>query len=184
MQPEEKINAKGPGNSHPRLLIAKISEVCDPAAKTNYFGRVGGKLLPESQTHERTMIGGPFVHAVYDCKKFLRLRHVGSALLVSLEEQRDAPQTCQANQRINDAGEGSHLPAAEKGHRVEAEQADAAPVQRADNGEHQCDLVDYHKTYLLKTDYPGFGWSMPQSAYNHTRWLEKFPAPVESGGGV
>ena len=63
---------------------------------------------------------------------------------LAAEQQADAPQASQAHQGENDAGEDGQLTAAEECHQVEAEQADAAPVQGADDDQDQCDLVKDH----------------------------------------
>ena len=60
---------------------------------------------------------------------------------VGAEQQCDAPDACKTYQRVNDSRQKSGLTAQEKGHGVEAEQADSAPVQGADNGQQQCDSV-------------------------------------------
>ena len=60
------------------------------------------------------------------------------------EQQRDAPQSCQPHQRVDNPGEERHLPAEEESHRVKAEQPDTAPVQCADNHKNQRDFVNDH----------------------------------------
>ena len=58
------------------------------------------------------------------------------------EDHGDAPQARHAYQRVDDAADGAHLAAEEKRHAVEAEKAHAAPIQRADDDQHQRDLIN------------------------------------------
>ena len=46
------------------------------------------------------------------------------------EDHGNTPQTCHADQRVDDAADGAHLAAEQKCHAVKAEKAYAAPVQR------------------------------------------------------
>ena len=64
------------------------------------------------------------------------------AAILRAEEQGDAPKTRQTHQTVNDAGEQGQLAAEEEGHGVEPEEADAAPVQRADDHQDQRKFVD------------------------------------------
>ena len=57
------------------------------------------------------------------------------------EEERDAPDAGERNDGINDAAEDRGLAAAQPCHKVKLEQADAAPVQRADDGEDQRNTI-------------------------------------------
>ena len=77
-------------------------------------------------------------------RPFPRSGHAGASLVAVPEEQRDAPDAGQPHQGIDDPAENGHLPAAEEGYDVEAENADAAPVQRADDGQRQGNFVPYH----------------------------------------
>lgn len=58
------------------------------------------------------------------------------------EDHGDAPQARHAYQRVDDAADGAHLAAEQKRHAVEAEKAHAAPIQRADDDQHQRDLIN------------------------------------------
>ena len=51
------------------------------------------------------------------------------------EKHRDAPYAGKAHERVDHAADRAHLTAAEERDEVKAEQADAAPVERADDGE-------------------------------------------------
>lgn len=57
------------------------------------------------------------------------------------EQQRDAPQTGDAHQGIDNAADGSQLAAADKGHAVKGEQSHAAPVQRTDDDQDQSNAI-------------------------------------------
>ena len=57
------------------------------------------------------------------------------------EQQRDAPQTGDAHQRIDDAAENGQLTAADKGYAVKGEQPHAAPVQRTDDDKDQSNAI-------------------------------------------
>ena len=79
-------------------------------------------------------------------------------LPVGAEQQRDTPQARQTHQGIDDPGEDGQLPAAEEGHRVKAEQADAALVQGADDDQNQGKFVQKHmKTSISLAEY-GLVW--------------------------
>ena len=71
-----------------------------------------------------------------------------ACFLVGAEQQCDAPQARQTYQGVDDAGQQRGLAPKAESHRVKAKQADAAPVQRADDGQDQCDLVDHHEINL------------------------------------
>ena len=71
------------------------------------------------------------------------------------EEHRDAPHAGKPHERVDHAADRAHLPAAEKGNDVKAEDTDAAPVERADDGERQGDLVHEHGIpSLIVFDWP------------------------------
>ena len=53
------------------------------------------------------------------------------------EEKGYAPQSCQTHEGENDSAEGGSLSAEKPAHKVELEQADRAPVQRADDNQYQ-----------------------------------------------
>lgn len=50
------------------------------------------------------------------------------------EKQRDAPDSGETHQGIDHAADGAAGPAEQEGHDVKAKDADAAPVESADNG--------------------------------------------------
>ena len=60
------------------------------------------------------------------------------------EEQGNAPKTGQSHQAENDAAEQRGLSAKQESNNVEAEQADAAPVQCADDCQSQRDFIPKH----------------------------------------
>jgi len=60
-----------------------------------------------------------------------------TGLLVSVEQHGNAPDSGQPHQRIDDAADETHLATAEKGYDIEAKDADAAPVQGADDRKNQ-----------------------------------------------
>ena len=60
------------------------------------------------------------------------------------EQERDAPESGDADQCVDDSAEGRHLSAAQEGHNIEAENSDAAPVQGADNRQDEGNLIDDH----------------------------------------
>ena len=57
------------------------------------------------------------------------------------EQKGNSPNPRQSNQGINDPADRRRLPAKHPGHNVKLEQADAAPVQRADDHQDQGYLV-------------------------------------------
>ena len=57
------------------------------------------------------------------------------------EQERNAPERRQAHEREDHAAESAVLSAEQSGDEIELEQADAAPVQPADNGENQGNLI-------------------------------------------
>ena len=67
------------------------------------------------------------------------------------KQHRDAPKTGKSHERVDHAAEHPDLTAEEKGDAVEAEQSHASPVERADDGEDQRDLIDEHRV-------PSFAW--------------------------
>ena len=82
-------------------------------------------------------------------KKPLRERHAAVFFrlfdIILPEQQGDAPQSGDAHQCIDDAAPYCQLSTEYGGHAVKAEQADAAPVQSADNDEDQGDAIyDLH----------------------------------------
>ena len=82
-----------------------------------------------------------------------------AAFLIRAEEQTDAPQSGQADQRINDPGQDGQLAAAEERYGVKAEQADTAPVQGADDGKRQRDLINH----LAKPPFLDLRLACPQA---------------------
>lgn len=77
-------------------------------------------------------------------------------LLAVPEEQCDAPDSGQTHQCVDHAGQHGHLSAAEKGHRVKAEQADAAPVEGTDNGQDQRQFIQQHFLNLQSAPWQEF----------------------------
>ena len=69
--------------------------------------------------------------------------------LASAKQQRDAPNTCKAYQSIDDAAEQRGLSATDPGNDVKLKQSDAAPVERAYNGQNQRNAIQYHHYCLL-----------------------------------
>lgn len=65
------------------------------------------------------------------------------------EQQRDAPDSRQADQNIDDAAENGSGAAEQPRHQVKLKQADQPPVQAADDGQHQRDLIHDHKNPSL-----------------------------------
>ena len=77
-----------------------------------------------------------------------------SVSAVVAEEEGDAPQTCDAHQWVDDAADGAHLPAEEEGNAVKAKQTHAAPVQCANDDQHQRQFInDFHGKIPPKTNY-------------------------------
>ena len=72
------------------------------------------------------------------------------------EDQGNAPQGGQAHQGVDHPAGHAGLPAEEGGHDVEAEQADAAPVEPADDGQDQGQFIKEHRIRsLLQNGFPG-----------------------------
>src|SRR5699024_6397135 len=89
------------------------------------------------------------------------------------EEQGDAPERSQTNKRVYHATDRGRLPAEKPGDYVEAEQADAAPVQTAYYCKYQRNAIHYHASQ------PPFGLisciACPRRAKNiHTTKLVLF----------
>ena len=61
------------------------------------------------------------------------------------KQQRDAPQRGYADQSVNDPAHHTRLPTEQEGDQIKTEQADAAPVQAADDGERQSDLIQHKR---------------------------------------
>ena len=78
----------------------------------------------------------------------------------------DAPQTGNAHQCVDNAADGAHLAAEEKCHAVKAEQANTAPVECADDGERQCDLINDHE--ITSFWYQSVIDSVPEQMKNYT----------------
>ncbi len=60
------------------------------------------------------------------------------------EEQGNAPDSAQTDQSVNDPADGAVGTAEGKGHQIEAEHTDGAPVQAAYDGQDQCNFIDKH----------------------------------------
>ena len=60
------------------------------------------------------------------------------------EHQRDAPNTCQSNDRVDDSAEQRGLSAADPSHDVELEQTNATPVQSTEDGQNQRNAIHNH----------------------------------------
>ena len=69
--------------------------------------------------------------------------------LASAKQQRDAPNACKAYNSVDDAAEQRGLSATDPGNDVELEESDAAPVERAYNGQNQRNAIQYHHDCLL-----------------------------------
>ena len=94
------------------------------------------------------------------------------------EDQGDAPQGGQAHQDVDHPAGHTGLPAEEGGHDVVAEQADAAPVEPADDGQDQGDFIDDHREetssdWIPRIALPGSGRIM-----HHTKLEIKCPPVV------
>ena len=61
----------------------------------------------------------------------------GGNLVPVAEEEGNAPQSRQTHKSENDSAEGGSLSAEKPAHKVKLEQADRAPVQRADDNQYQ-----------------------------------------------
>ena len=68
---------------------------------------------------------------------------------LAAEEQGNAPDRGQAHQGIDHAADGAAGAAEQEGDQVKAEDADAAPIQAADNGQNQSNLIHDHGKNLL-----------------------------------
>ena len=65
------------------------------------------------------------------------------------KQQGNAPDRGQAHQGIDHAADGAAGATEQEGDQVKAEDADAAPIQAADNGQNQSDLIHDHGKNLL-----------------------------------
>ena len=72
------------------------------------------------------------------------VRRVAGVVLRVPEQQRDAPETCQPDQRVDDPGEDGGLSAEQECDGIKAEQPHAAPVQCADDHKDQRNFVNDH----------------------------------------
>ena len=61
------------------------------------------------------------------------------------EEKRNAPNAGEGNESVYYAADESVLPTAEPGDYIELKKTDAAPVERAHDGENKRDSIYYHK---------------------------------------
>ena len=61
------------------------------------------------------------------------------------EQKRDAPESREADQRIDHAADQRGLSAADPCHEIEFRKADQAPVDRADDREDPCDDIHVHQ---------------------------------------
>ena len=84
-----------------------------------------------------------------------------AGLFIGTEEHRNAPQTGETHQRIDNAGEHGHLAAAQERHRVEAKQADTALVQGADDGQDQCNFINHHEQTSIHALRQGLSLDCP-----------------------
>ena len=75
---------------------------------------------------------------------------VAGASLHGAEQQGKAPQGGQTYHHIDDTGEPGAGSAADKGYQIEIKQPDQPPVQSADDGQGQRDLVKEPNAYLLR----------------------------------
>ena len=82
------------------------------------------------------------------------------------EKHRNAPDTGKTHKRVDDTADRTHLPAEEKCHAVKAEQANTAPVECADDGERQCDLINDHE--ITSFWYQSVIDSVPEQMKNYT----------------
>ena len=84
---------------------------------------------------------------------FCRALFLGSGVFFGgggvAEQQGDAPNSGQTDQCINHAADGAVGATESKGHQVETEDADGAPVQAANDGQNQGNLIKYHARFLL-----------------------------------
>ena len=75
---------------------------------------------------------------ILHCGRFL-------VLVAGAEEERNAPESRKGNERIDDTCPKAVVAAEEPGNRVELEEPDAAPVERADDGQNESNTVDDHR---------------------------------------
>lgn len=80
----------------------------------------------------------------------------GGMVVAKAEEQGDAPETGQTHKCVDNAGEDGKLAAEEEGHGVKSEQADAAPVERANDGNQDCNFIK-HTRNLHSARRLGYG---------------------------
>jgi hypothetical protein len=67
------------------------------------------------------------------------------AVLISLsEKKRDAPNARQGDDGVNDTADKGALPTTDPSDNIKLEKADAAPVERADNGKDQRNTIQNH----------------------------------------
>ena len=101
------------------------------------------------------------------------------------EEQRDAPDTRQRDKGKNDTADCRSLATKGPAHYVELEQADAAPVDRADDHKDQSDSVQHVFQLLnllsVKTDALLRIGSIPQLEEDYTGGDRKSLPPLFSG---
>ena len=69
--------------------------------------------------------------------------------LASAKQQRNAPNAGKAYQGIDDAAQQRGLSATDPGNDVKLKQSNAAPVERAYNGQNQRNAIQYHHNCLL-----------------------------------
>ena len=60
------------------------------------------------------------------------------------EEQRNAPDSRQSDNGVNNSAYYSFLTSANPCNYIELEKSDTTPVKCADDGQYQCDSVKYH----------------------------------------
>ena len=65
------------------------------------------------------------------------MANFGGGFVPVAEEQGNAPKSRQTDEGEDNSAEGGSLSAEKPAHKVELEQADRAPVQRADDNEYQ-----------------------------------------------
>ena len=70
------------------------------------------------------------------------------------ENQRDAPDTGNGDEYIDDARKHTRLPAADGGNQIIAENADKTPVECANHGEDQRDFINNHHSAFLSLALP------------------------------
>ena len=79
---------------------------------------------------------------------------VGAALVP--KQQGNAPDARQRHDGIDDTADKTVLPAADPRHEVKLEQTDAAPVERTDDGQDQCNSIhadhdSFYKLFIFET---------------------------------